>query len=147
MAQPTLSNSFIITLGDGGDPETFAFPCGANARSVTLSNNLGEEVTLDCTDPVGAPAAIQRWLESQDTSISISGRVSTEGFATWRAWADDGGTKNIRIEALNTSALGGGHWELPAICQSLEISAEGSSTAAFSADIVGAGARTWTAAT
>lgn len=144
MAQPTLSKSFIITLGDSGDPETFSFPCGANARSVTFTNNLGEEVTLDCTDPVGAPAAIQRWLESQDTSLSISGRVSTEAFPTWRTWADTAATKNIRIEALNSASEGGGHWELPAIISSFEISSEGSATAAFSAEIVGAGARTWT---
>lgn len=144
MADPTLTNKFIITLGNGADPEVFAFPCGANARSVKFTNNTGEEVLLDCTDPVGAPAAISRWVESQDGSMNISGRVSTEAFATWRGWADDASIKNVRAELQESAANGGGHWEMPAILQSFEMGAEGSSTATFTAEIVAAGARTWT---
>ncbi len=147
MADPTHTNRFLIMLGDGATPtETFSHPCGANARSVTLTNNTGEEVTLDCTDPLGAPAALKRWTESQDTSMSISGRVAKESFATWRAWADSGDVKNIRVMIDETGADGGGYWTLPAILQGFEMGTEGKATMTFSADIVGAGSRTWTAA-
>lgn len=147
MAEPTVSNHLLILLGDGATPtEAFAFPCGASARSVTFTNNTGEEVLLDCDDPLNAMAAITRWTESQDTQISVSGRVSTEAFAEWMGWYDSGDVKNIRVEILNTVALGGGYYELPAILQNFEIGAEGKSTMTFTGTIVGAGQRTWTAA-
>lgn len=144
MADPTLTQNFLVKLGDGGGSEVFSWPCGATARSVTLTNSTGEAVVLDCTDPAGTIAATKRWVESQDTSLSISGRVSTESWGVWKAWADAGTVKNIRIELDETGANGGGYWELPAILQSLELGAEGNSTATLTATIVGAGRRTWT---
>lgn len=144
MADPTLTDQLLITLGDGGGPEVFAHPCGANARNVTFTNNLGEEVTLDCADPLGTAAAIQRWVESQDTTISISGRVARESWDTWRAWMDDATPKNIRVEVDNLLANGGGYWELPAYLQQFEMGAEGKGTMSFTASIVGAGRRVWT---
>lgn len=151
MADPTNDRSMLILLGDGATPtEGFAFPCGANARSVTFTNNTGETVVLDCADPDGQVAAIERWIESQDTQLSISGTVAKEAFATWRAWADateNDGVKNVRVTILNSAADGGGYWELPAILQSFEKSREGKAVTQFTATIVGAGRRTWTAAT
>lgn len=148
MAAPDLTDKLIIMLGDGGEPETFAFPCGANARNVTLKNNLGEDVVLDCDDPLGLPALIVRYLESQDTTVSISGRVAKgDSLNQWRAWADDASKKNIRIMFDEALADGGGHYELPALLETLEFGAEGKSTATFSASIMGAGQRVWTAAT
>lgn len=145
MADPDLTGSFLILLGDGANPETFGFPCGASARSVSLTKNTGEETLLDCDDPIGAPSSVFRWTESSDTNLSISGRVSVQYFPQWRAWADDPeGVRNIRVEALNSAALGGGYWTLPAILSDLELSNEGKSTVAFTATIVGAGARVWT---
>lgn len=141
------TNKFLITLGDGADPEVFAHPCGANARSVKFTNNLGEEVTLDCDDPLGQPASIERWLESQDTSLSISGRLKRESRDTWRAWSDDAAIKNIRVELDNNVTDAGGFWELPAYLQNFDLSAEGKATVSFTAEIVGAGKRVWTAAT
>lgn len=147
MAAPSLSRKFIIMLGNGGTPtETFAFPCGANARSVTLSNNLGEETVLDCDDPLNAMAAIQRWVESQDTQITISGRVARAHVAIWRAWVDTGTEKNIRIQFDETAANGGGYYTVPAYLQSLEWGSEGKGTATFTASIMGSGPRVWTAA-
>ncbi|MBF9042952.1 hypothetical protein HKCCE4037_06420 [Rhodobacterales bacterium HKCCE4037] len=144
MADPTLTSKFVILLGDGQESEAFAWPCGAEARSVTLTNATGETVVLDCTDPTGTVAAMKRWVESQDTQVSISGRVSTEAWDTWKDWADDGSEKNIRLVLDEDAADGGGYWSLPAILQQLEIGQTGTSTATFTATIVGAGRRTWT---
>lgn len=145
MADPTLSNKLLILLGDGATPtEAFAFPCGALARSVTLTNNTGETMVLDCTDPTTTQAAIKRWTESQDGSLSISGRVATESFQTWRAWVDSGEAKNIRVVFDESAASGGGYWAMPAILQQFEMGQEGTATSTFSATIVAAGRRTWT---
>lgn len=145
MADPTLSNKLLILLGDGATPtEAFAFPCGALSRSVTLTNNTGETMVLDCTNPTTTQAAMKRWTESQDASVSISGRVATESFQTWRAWADSGDVKNIRIAFDESAANGGGYWSMPAILQQFELGQEGTATSTFSGTIVAAGRRTWT---
>ncbi|WP_370281563.1 phage tail tube protein [Pseudooceanicola sp.] len=146
MAAPDLSRRFLILLGDGGDPETFAFPCGANARSVTFTNNLGEETVLDCDDPLGELAAIQRWIESQDTSLTISGRVAKGSIEVWREWVDGGTEKNIRIQFDEAAADGGGYYTVAAYLQQLEWGSEGKGTATFTATIMGSGPRVWTAA-
>lgn len=135
----------VIQLGDGGDPtETFSFTCGANSFGVTLTNNLGENSALDCTNPLDVPASIVRYLETQDTSATISGMVTTEAWPTWRDWADDASEKNIRVLLDESAADNGGYWSLPAYCQQMELTKEGSSKVSFTATIVGAGQRTWT---
>lgn len=146
MAAPDLSRSFLIMLGDGATPtEAFAFPCGANARSVSFTNNLGEETVLDCDDPLGELAAIQRWIESQDTSLTISGRVAKgDSIAMWREWIDDGVQKNIRVMFDESAADGGGYYTLAAYLQQLEWGSEGKGTATFTATIMGSGPRVWT---
>ncbi|TMV07315.1 phage tail tube protein [Arenibacterium halophilum] len=146
MAAPQLTRSFLILLGDGGDPETFAFPCGSNARSVTLTNNLGEETVLDCEDPLGELAAIQRWIESQDTQVSISGRVAKGSITEWREWVDSGDERNIRIQYDEPSGDGGGYYTLAAYLQQLEWGSEGKGTVTVSATIMGSGPRVWTPA-
>ena len=102
---------FIIQLGDGGDPETFGFTCGANARNVTLQNNLGEATALDCDNPLDVVPSVLRFLESQDTSASISGSVTTEAWPTWRAWADAGDAKNCKLFLDESGANNGGFWD------------------------------------
>lgn len=137
----------VIQLGDGGDPEAFAHTCGANTFGITLTNNLGENTVLDCTNPLDVPAAIVRHLESQDTGCTISGMVTTEAWPTWRSWADDGDEKNIKLFLDESAANNGGHWVLPAYLSELELSKENSGKVTFTATISGAGQRVWTDAT
>lgn len=141
------TTKFIIQLGDGGDPETFAFTCGANSFGTSLTNNLGENVVLDCDDPLGVAAVIVRHLESQDTSATIAGMVTTEAWPTWRGWADDGDEKNIKLFLDEPAAQNGGFWTLPAYLAQMELSKESSGKVTFTATISGAGQRTWTDAT
>ena len=137
----------IIQLGDGEDPEVFAFTCGANTFGVTLTNNLGENVVLDCDDPLDVPAAIVRHLESQDTSCTITGMVTTEAWPTWRAWADNGSEKNIKITLDESAANNGGSWTLPAYLGTLELGKENGGKVTFTGTISGAGKRVWADAT
>lgn len=133
----------VIQLGDGQSPETFAHTCGANSFGISLTNNLGENTVLDCDEPLDVPAAIVRHLESQDTSATISGMVTIEAWPTWRAWADGGTEKNIKLFLDESAANNGGHWTLPAYLASLELTKEAGGKVAFSASISGAGQRAW----
>ena len=134
----------VVQLGDGGDPEIFAHTCGANSFGITLTNNLGENTVLDCDNPLDVPAAIVRHLESQDTSVTISGMVATEAWPTWRSWADVGSEKNIKVLLDESAANNGGYWTLPAFCQQLQLDKENSGKVTFTATISGAGQRVWT---
>ncbi|AJY44664.1 phage tail tube protein [Martelella endophytica] len=144
MATGNQTKRLIIQLGDGGSPELFAHTCGANTFGITLTNNLGENTVLDCDDPLDLPATITRHLESQDTSVSISGMVTTEAWPTWRDWADDGSEKNIKMLIDEPAASNGGFWIMPAYLGSLELSKEGSGKVTFTGSISGSGRRVWT---
>lgn len=138
----------VIQLGDGGDPtEIFAHTCGANSFGVSLTNNLGETMALDCTNPLDVPAKILRHLETQDTSATISGTVTIESWPIWRAWADDAEIKNIKLFLDESAANNGGFWVVPAFLQQLELGKENSGKVTFSASISAAGERVWTDAT
>ncbi|MEP2680163.1 MAG: phage tail tube protein [Sulfitobacter sp.] len=145
MATGKQTKRLIVQLGDGVTPtETFAHTCGANTFGITLSNNLGENMVLDCDAPLDVPATIVRHLESQDTSVTLSGMVTTEAWPTWRDWADTGSEKNIKILLDEDAANNGGHWILPAYLAGLELGKETSGKVTFSATISGAGQRVWT---
>lgn len=148
MATGTKSAKLVVQLGNGGTPtETFAFTCGANSWTVNLTNNVGEATSLDCTDPLGEVAVLERFFESQDTSITLSGKVTTDAFATWRAWADGGTVKNTKVFFDEAAVSGGGYWIVPMILTGLELAKEGSATVDFSATLAAAGPRVWTDAT
>lgn len=138
----------IVQIGNGATPtEAFAHTCGANTFNIKLTNNLGEQTVLDCDDPLDLPAVIIRYLESQDTNVTISGMVTTQAWPTWRAWADDGSAKNIKVLLDEPALSNGGFWVVPARLADLELVKEGSGKVTFTASIVGDGARTWTGAT
>lgn len=150
MADPTLTNKFLIAIGDAGDPETFGAPCGANARTFKFTRNTGEEVLLDCADPLGVQPGVTRWVESIDSEITIAGRLSREAFPTWQAWlaaTGDAQYRNVRVELDNNTTDGGGYWQFRALLTELEFSGEGSAMMSVSATIMGAGTPVWTAAT
>lgn len=147
MATGRQTTRLIVQLGNGATPtEVFAHTCGSNTFNIKLTNNLGEATVLDCDDPLDVPGVILRHLESQDTSVTIAGTVTTQAFPTWRAWADDGAEKNIRILLDESLANNGGYWTLPAFLGELELVKESSGKVQFTATISGAGQRVWTPA-
>ena len=147
MASGKQTTRLIVQLGDGADPEVFAHTCGANTFGITLTNNLGENVVLDCDEPLDVPAVIVRHLESQDTSVTIAGMVTVEAWPVWRQWADMGDEKNIKIVLDEPTADNGGFWTLPAFLSGLTLGKENSGKVTFDATISGAGKRGWTDAT
>lgn len=147
MPDPKQTTRLVIQLGDGGDPETFAFTCGANAWSVDLTNNFEEQTVLDCSAPLDSPAAITRQLESQDTKLSISGTVALPAFPAWKDWIDTGKSKNVKILLDESGADNGGFWVVPAVASGFSMNKSGSKTVEFNVDIAGTGRRVWTDAT
>lgn len=145
MATGRQTTRLIVQLGNGATPtEAFAHTCGSNSFTIKFTNNLGEATVLDCTDPLDVPAVIVRHLESQDTQITMAGMITTEALDTWRAWADGGTEKNIRVLFDETLANNGGYWTLSAFLQDFEFAKESSGKVTFTATIMGAGQRTWT---
>lgn len=145
MAEPKTTVNFVIALGNGGDPEQFAHPCGANVRSFSISNDWGQDVMLDCENPNTAPTSIDRWLNSSDSSISLSGRVARASWPEWQAWVD-GAVKNIEIQVMNNTTEAGGKYAMPAVISEFELGQDRKETVTFSATIIQKGARTYTAA-
>lgn len=145
MAAPQTTNKLAIYLGDGATPtEVFGAPCGGNAVTATFTTGTGEVEVLDCDDPFGSPAIIQRWVTTVDMSMSISGVLALSYVKAWRDWADSGAAKNIRVVIDESAASGGGYYSMPAILTSLEWGREMLSKVTLTASIVAAGPRTWT---
>lgn len=145
MADPSQTTRLVVQLGDGGTPtETFAFMCGSNNWTISLSNNTNDVVTLDCTSPLDVMPTVTRSVTSQDMDIKIDGVIAKESLATWRAWADDGSTKNIKVLFDEAGVDGGGYWIVPAILTAFEVSKSEGNTVTFSATIQANGKRVWT---
>lgn len=98
---------FLIQVGDGSSPETFAAPCGLTTKGFNQTANMQETSVPDCADP-DAPAYIERAVDTISSEISGSGVMATEAFTTWQAWFDSAASKNCRIYPKGSS---GGYWE------------------------------------
>lgn len=144
MARAETSKQFKILLGDGASPEVFAWPCGANTRSASFTKEMSEETLLDCLDPLGAPSSTYRSAISQDTSLSIAGKIAMQAWPVWREFVDGDESRNIQIVIDEPLAKGGGYWTIAAHLSSFEINAEGKDTMSFTAELVGDGPRAWT---
>lgn len=103
MTQPTTARPgrFIISLGDGGDPETFTAPCGFTSKSFTWSRSLSEVTIPDCDDP-DAPYWQSRDVESLSCSVSGEGVLAAEAIPTWMAVLDTIEAVNVQIEITYT---------------------------------------------
>ena len=113
----------LLMLGDGGDPETFAAPCGFTSLNLTVNIETNSTNVPDCTDP-DLPA----WLESDEVSKQMtaggSGVIDRDAIQIWRDWLMTGGEKNVRWFTSGTAADGGGYWEAPAILSTYEETGE-----------------------
>lgn len=144
MADPRQTTRLIIQLGDGGDPtENFAHTCGANTYGIKLTNNLGETMVLDCDNPLDVPAVLLRHLESQDTAATISGTIAKSSLSTWRGWADNADTKNVKMLIDEPAVDGGGFYIVPMMLADLDIEKQGAGVVQFTAAISANGRREW----
>jgi predicted secreted protein len=89
-------SEFLIQLGDGASPETFAQPCGATSRSLKMTAALAETNVPDCTDE-DAPSWLERDVTSNSASCDFSGVVDKDDFPDWNTYFKNGVTKNVKI--------------------------------------------------
>lgn len=97
-------SEFLVQLGDGGTPETYASPCGLNSREFNRTAATNDTNVPDCNDPDAAS-----WLERDTVSLSSglsgAGVVAAEDFASWNTWFESGASKNIKISLTGDASL------------------------------------------
>lgn len=104
MTKPTTTTfgGFVVQLGDGGSPETFAAPCGFTSKAFNQTSNTQETSVPDCDDP-DAPAYIERGVDTQSAEITGTGVMAQGAFDTWENWRASGLSKNCRIYPMGLS--------------------------------------------
>jgi hypothetical protein len=106
MARPTTFpfKDFIVQLGDGGAPETFAKPCGLTSQGISFTKETNETTVPDCDDPDLA-AATERAVVSTSATFSGEGILAAEALPDWWAFYELNGSRNVKFELV-----GGGTW-------------------------------------
>jgi predicted secreted protein len=89
-------SGFVVSIGDGATPETFAAPCGLNTRSFNRTAATNDTNVPDCDDP-DAPSWLERDVVSLSASIAGAGVVADEDYDVWDAWFLAATTKNVKI--------------------------------------------------
>lgn len=143
-AQTFRFSGFRVLLGDGGSPESFAFPCGFTDRAFTLSKEMGESNVPDCADEDGA-SWIERDVVSKSAEISGEGMLDLAALSTWQAFFDTDTSRNARVE-LWRSGSKIGHWQGLFHMESFENSATKGERVSISVTMQSDGAVLWTAA-
>ncbi len=97
----------LITIGDGGSPETFTHPCLINTtRGITFVTNMTETEVPDCASP-SSPAKIVRKAKSVDFTVSGAGKVDKTSVLAYIQWLNSAVAKNAVIKQNETAANGG----------------------------------------
>jgi len=121
-------SQFLIKLGDGAAPETFAAPCGLNSRGFSRTAATSDTNVPDCDDP-DAPSYLDRDVVSLSASLSGSGVVADEDFDTWDTWHMSGASKNIKV------TLGTRTWTMAAKLTKLNVTGQRGKRVEFDAAI------------
>lgn len=88
---------FRVLIGDGGDPENFAAPCGFTSKSLALTKNLSDVNLPDCDDP-DAPAWVARDVESLTASVTGEGVMASESVDTWMSAYENTSSITVKVE-------------------------------------------------
>ena len=109
MALPTTKKfgEFLVKVGNGGSPETFAAPCGFTEKALQLSAETSDQTIPDCDNP-DAAAWTSREVTRQSANITGNGVLAVESIATWRTWFLSAANRNVRVEFPGSGAAGGG---------------------------------------
>lgn len=99
MAKPTTfrGTSLLIKIGNGADPEVFAFPCGLTTNGLNRSAETNDVSVPDCADP-DAPAWTEREVSTMSWEASGSGVLASESVSIWDAWHASGLPRNVQVD-------------------------------------------------
>lgn len=144
MAQPvTLAfGKFLIELGSGSSPETFAAPCGLTSKGLSITAGTQDTTVPDCDNP-DAPAWTERAVDAIAWEISGSGVLAMEYFDEWRTWLLAAAPKNVRIRYNTTALNNGGYWAGRGILTAFNNTADRGQKINVEVTITGDGALTW----
>jgi hypothetical protein len=142
MTQPTTLpfSAMLVYIGSSDSPGTYTAPCGFNQKSLNIDNETSDTTVPDCDNPED-PAWTQRSVTARSATVTGSGVLATESYATWQGWGAD--VKQVRVVLT-----GLGYWEGDAILQSLghavALGSDGN-LIQLSVNIISTGEWTWTA--
>ena len=147
MALPTTKTfgQFLVKVGNGGSPETFAAPCGFTEKALQLSAETSDQTIPDCDNP-DAAAWTSREVTRKSANITGNGVLAVESIATWRTWFLSAANRNVRVEFPGSGAAGGGYWAGAYKITSLEIGATLGEKVTVNVSLVSDGEVTWTTA-
>lgn len=143
IAQTYRFSGLRVLLGDGGNPEVFAAPCGFTERSFSASKEMGESNTPDCADEDGA-SWVERDIVSKSASISGTGMLDASALTTWQAFFDEDTSKNTRVE-LWRNGVKSGHYEGAFHMETFEISGTKGERVSVNVSMQSDGAVLWVA--
>ena len=111
-----------ILLGNGASPEVFAIICGITTRSFTDQVNTGDVYIRDCAAPENIPVRKVN-VTGQAWELSGSGYLNRAQQAN--LYAALGVTKNWRFDQAQPTGdtVYGGHWDGPAVLESIKLGA------------------------
>lgn len=120
LAQTFRFSGYRVLLGDGGDPETFAAPCGFTERGLSFNRELAETNTPDCADE-DAPSWLERDVTSMSATINGTGVLEATALPIWLSLLNTTVSFNARVELWRDGAKVG-HWEGAFALESFETS-------------------------
>lgn len=121
LAQTFRFSGYRVLLGNGGDPETFAAPCGFTERSISFNRELSETNTPDCADE-DAPSWLERDVTSMSATVNGTGVLEATALPIWLGLLNTTVSFNARVE-LWREGVKIGHWEGAFALESFETSA------------------------
>lgn len=110
MARPTTmkGSQLVLELGDGATPEVFTAPCALNTKGINFTATANEQSVPDCDTP-DDPLWIDRVIQTLSASITGSGILALESYATWRTWFLSGLARNVKVR-FNVAAPNAGSY-------------------------------------
>ncbi len=136
-------NEFLILVGDGMSPETFAAPCGLTSKGFNQTANTQDTVVPDCDDP-DAPAYIERAVVSVSGEITGQGVLAMEAFnEVWEPWFRSTAPMNARVKLNKSHAEHGGYYEGSFLLSQFNMTGQRGERVNVSVTMVSNGAITW----
>ncbi len=102
----------LVKIGDGGSPEVFSAPAGIKTKGLQMSLSTGTSTVPDKDNPEVNPAWDLTIGKALSQTITGSGVLEAEDFATWNNWWLSGAAKNcqIKLDQVNFGTYSGSYY-------------------------------------
>jgi hypothetical protein len=147
MAVPNLlaGYKFLLSRGDGGQPETFLYLCTVTTRKISQKLEFDDAMLQDCDSPGQLPIRVSV-PKGKTWDGTFSGKVDALRLPTLQGDFDGGMVHSYRFEFRLSGGQGGGYYQGQAFVETLDIESSENGITSFSATLRGQGDLWWTAA-